>query len=49
MRSFFFTSVASLPSTMARPVVGNNNPSSNLIVVDLPDPLGPSKPKISPR
>ena len=47
-RSFFFTSVASLPSTIARPVVGNNRPNSSLMVVDLPEPLGPNSPKISP-
>ena len=28
---------------------GNSNPSSSLIVVVLPEPLGPSRPKISPR
>ena len=47
-RSFFFTSVASLPSTIARPVVGNSRPNSSLMVVDLPEPLGPNSPKISP-
>ena len=48
MRSFFETSVASFPSTMARPLVGNKSPNSSLMVVDFPEPLGPSNPKISP-
>ena len=49
MRSFFETSVASRPNTSASPDVGKIRPSSNLSVVVLPDPLGPSSPKISPR
>ena len=43
MRSFFLTSVASLPKTIARPVVGKSRPKSNLMVVDLPEPLGPEQ------
>src|SRR5437899_10752793 len=34
---------------MARPALGRINPSSIRIVVVLPDPLGPRKPKTSPR
>src|ERR1700744_415270 len=31
------------------PRVGFNKPNTSLTVVDLPEPLGPSKPKTSPR
>src|SRR5579884_1539153 len=37
-----------LPSTVAEPEVGKMSPSSILIVVVLPAPLRPRKPKISP-
>ena len=37
------------PATVARPDVGRNNPSKSRIVVVLPEPLGPSSPKTSPR
>jgi len=49
MRSFFRTSVASLPKTSASPDVGKMSPSNSLSVVVLPDPFGPRRPKISPR
>src|SRR5712691_3422840 len=39
----------SKPPTVARPEVGGNSPQRMRIVVDLPAPLGPRKPKISPR
>src|SRR5215831_9634674 len=41
--------VTSMPPTIAVPDVGFNSPHSILIVVDLPAPLLPRKPKISPR
>jgi len=37
------------PPTVAVPEVGSSNPQSIRIVVDLPAPLGPRNPKISPR
>src|SRR5690625_7928229 len=36
------------PSKEALPSVGGNNPVSIFMVVDLPQPLEPRKPKISP-
>src|SRR5262245_41017719 len=48
MRSFFSTFAAGSLNTNASPLVGNRSPSSSLMVVVLPDPLGPSSPKISP-
>src|SRR5260370_39273617 len=39
----------SKPPTLARPEVGGSNPHRMRIVVDLPAPLGPRNPKISPR
>src|SRR3972149_5415043 len=41
--------VTSIPPTCAVPEVGASNPHSMRIVVDLPAPLLPRKPKISPR
>src|SRR5215471_12108256 len=38
-----------LPSTWPLPLVGKIRPMSILMVVVLPAPLGPRKPKISPR
>src|SRR5215472_4482244 len=38
----------SKPCTVARPEVGERRPQRMRIVVDLPAPLGPRKPKISP-
>src|SRR6476661_8282178 len=38
----------SWPSTWATPALGCRKPSSSRIVVDLPAPFGPRKPKISP-
>src|ERR1700682_301184 len=37
------------PLTDALPEVGSRNPHRMRMVVDLPAPLGPRKPKISPR
>src|ERR1700675_2014631 len=37
------------PLTDALPEVGSSNPHRMRMVVDLPAPLGPRKPKISPR
>ena len=36
------------PATVALPAVGSTSVHSILIVVDLPAPLGPRKPKTSP-
>ena len=38
-----------LPNSFAVPSVGGSRPVSIFIVVDLPQPLEPRKPKISPR
>ena len=38
----------SWPATSAEPPVGRTSVQSMLIVVDLPAPFGPRKPKISP-
>src|SRR5258706_2229899 len=40
--------LTSKPPTTARPEVGAISPHSTRMVVDLPAPLGPRKPKISP-
>src|SRR5438552_956180 len=48
MRSFLRTSAAGCPKTKASPSVGKSRPSSSLMVVVLPEPLGPSSPKTSP-
>ncbi len=37
------------PNSQACPSVGGSRPHSIFIVVDLPQPLAPRKPKISPR
>src|SRR5574341_1079840 len=37
------------PATCAVPEVGRSSPHSTRMVVVLPEPLGPRKPKISPR
>src|SRR5690349_13882912 len=37
------------PATLPAPAVGGKMPQSILMVVDLPAPFGPRKPKISPR
>ena len=39
----------SKPATLPRPAVGVRMPQSIRMVVDLPAPFGPRKPKISPR
>src|ERR1035437_6278573 len=42
------TSETGTPASHACPAVGRMSPSSRRMVVDLPAPLGPRKPKISP-
>src|SRR5436190_11320102 len=49
MRDLVCTCRGEWPNTSQWPLVGFNKPSSNLTVVDLPEPFGPSKPKTSPR
>ena len=39
----------SMPATKARPALGRNRPQRMRMIVDLPAPLGPRKPMISPR
>src|SRR5438105_4626666 len=39
----------SRPSTLALPPVGASRPQSTRMSVDLPEPLGPSRPKTMPR
>src|SRR5208282_5909289 len=41
--------VTSYPATRALPEVGRSRPHRILMVVDLPEPLGPRNPMISPR
>ena len=41
--------LTSTPSTTAVPEVGFSSPHSMRMVVDLPAPFAPRKPKISPR
>src|SRR5262245_54398768 len=48
MRTLAVGSSAARPSTRAWPAVGRAMPSSSLIVVVLPAPLRPRKPKIEP-
>ena len=43
------TSRGALPKTEMTPELGCSRPRIILMVVDLPDPLGPSRPKTSPR
>src|SRR5690349_1509936 len=43
------STVTSTPPTVAVPAVGSSRPQSMRMVVDLPAPLLPRKPKISPR
>src|SRR2546423_2026050 len=49
MRAFVCTWRGERPNTSMWPLVGYNKPSSNLTVVDLPEPFGPSSPNTSPR
>src|SRR4051812_9555228 len=49
MRAFVFTSRGERPNPSIPPAVGYKSPSNILIVVDLPEPFGPSKPNTSPR
>src|SRR4051812_9194662 len=47
IRRFIETSVGGLPNTATRPVVLCSSPRMILIVVLLPEPLGPRSPKTS--
>ena len=47
-RAFRDSSTISNPAIEAVPLVGGINPVRIFIVVDLPAPLGPKNPKISP-
>src|SRR6266700_2289405 len=49
MRDLVCTCLGEWPKTSMWPLVGLSRPSTSLTVVDLPDPLGPSNPKTSPR
>src|SRR3954468_23076357 len=49
MRDLVFTWRGEWPNTSQWPFVGFRRPSSNLTVVDLPEPFGPSRPNTSPR
>src|SRR5438445_3727058 len=49
MRALVCTWRGEWPKTSMCPLVGYNKPSSSFTVVDLPDPLGPSRPTTSPR
>src|SRR5213592_3702690 len=49
MRDLVATCRGDLPKTSMCPLVGCSKPSNILTVVDLPEPLGPSNPKTSPR
>src|ERR1035437_6600700 len=49
MRDLVCTCRGEWPNTSIWPFVGYSNPSSNLTVVDLPEPFGPSNPNTSPR
>src|SRR6185312_11111613 len=49
MRDLVCTCRGEWPKTSQCPFVGFNKPSSNLTVVDFPEPFGPSNPKTSPR
>src|SRR5437660_3605712 len=46
---FLASRTQSAPATVAEPLVGRARPTRILIVVVLPAPLGPTKPRISPR
>ena len=49
MRALVCTWRGEWPKTSMCPFVGLSRPSSNLTVVDLPEPFGPSNPNTSPR
>src|SRR5580698_351715 len=49
MRDFVATCRGEWLNTSMCPFVGYSRPSSILIVVDFPEPFGPSRPKTSPR
>src|SRR5580658_7642133 len=49
MRDLVATCRGEWPKTSMCPLVGYNSPSNILTVVDLPEPLGPRRPKTSPR
>src|SRR5918911_1571 len=46
---FRASATQSAPATRAQPLVGRASPTRILIVVVLPAPLGPTKPRICPR
>src|SRR5438477_11351240 len=48
MRDLVATCRGEWPKTSMWPLVGYSNPRINFTVVDLPEPLGPSRPKTSP-
>src|SRR5579875_290328 len=48
MRDLVCTCRGEWPNTSICPRVGRSKPSSNLTVVDLPEPLGPNRPNTSP-
>src|SRR5581483_10385843 len=48
MRALVATCLGECPNTWIWPLVGLSRPSNSLTVVDLPEPLGPSRPKTSP-
>src|SRR5579862_9250615 len=48
MRDFVCTCRGEWPKTSMCPLVGYSNPSISFTVVDLPEPLGPSRPNTSP-
>src|SRR5215468_8417346 len=48
MRALVATCRVEWPNTSMCPLVGFKRPRMSLTVVDLPEPLGPSKPKTSP-
>src|SRR6516164_194980 len=47
--SFRASRTQSAPATVAEPLVGRARPTRILMVVVLPAPLGPTKPRICPR
>src|ERR1039458_4419034 len=49
MRDLVATCRGEWPKTSICPFVGYSNPSISFTVVDLPEPLGPSRPNTSPR
>src|SRR5208337_4155610 len=46
--SAFFRKFISLPSNFTDPDLGLNKPTKTHAIIDLPDPVSPAKPKVSP-